>query len=203
MLKENNFFQIKNLPQMFIDVFLVKYNEVNTTIPYLEGKGLKPITNNNYCIYDKLKITCTSKSNKCQFRLLFQLYKFDGSRYLSIPNATAVSNPIEVFSHSNYLKEEHVSPKKYKTKPSPPMLTMIIPTIGSPGDRCVILGANFIESKWLSVKIGNMIIKPEYHENGTLIITIPPSPPDKKVEIQVSNDGEEYSRNHIFFSYAP
>jgi len=104
MLKENNFFS--NSSQLFVDVFLIKNNDINQVLPYLEGKGPKPISNNNYCVFDKLKITSTSKSNKCQFRLLFQLIQFDGLQYNPVPNVHIVSNPIEVFSHSNYLKDE-------------------------------------------------------------------------------------------------
>jgi len=78
---------------------------------------------------------------------------------------------------------------------------MIIPTIGSPGDRCAVLGANFIESKYLSVKFGGLKLKPEYHESGTILINIPKMKDTNHVEIQVSNDGEEYCGNKIFFTY--
>jgi len=197
MLKENSF--LSDSSQLFIDVFLIKNNDPNDVLPFLEGKGQKPITNNNYAIFDKLKVTSTSKSNKCQYRLKFQLVEFDGSHYNSIPNAYVISNPIEVVSHSNYLK----SNRKSKNKPSPPILSMIIPCSGSPGDRCVIIGANFINSKSLSIKFGESIIMPEYHEDVTLVFNIPPNPSrSKQYNVQVSNDGEEYCGNNIVFHYS-
>jgi len=198
MLKENSFFPSDEQRQFFIDVFLIKNNEPNDILPFLDGKGQKPISNNNYCVFDKLKINSTSKSNKCQFRLKFQLMEFDGLQYNTIPDVYVISNPVEVFSHSNYLKED----RKSKNRPSPPIISMIIPISGSPGDRCVIIGANFINSKTLSVKFGDYIIKPDFHEDVTLVFNIPPIPSQSnQYEIEVSNDGEEYCGNRIIFTY--
>jgi len=196
MLKENNYFN--NNSQFFVDVFLIKNNDTNNVLPYLEGKGPKPISNNNYCVFDKLKITSTSKSNKCQFKLLFQLIQFDGIHYNTVPNVSILSNPVEVVSHSNYLKED----KKSYNKPSPPVISCVIPESGRAGDRCVIIGSNFINSKSLCVKFGEKVIKPEFHESMTLIINIPVlSSKIDKVELLVSNDGEEFCGGSVHFKF--
>jgi len=180
-------------------VFLIKNNDPENILPFLDGKGQKPISNNNYCIFDKLKISSTTKANKCQFRLKFQLIEFDGLQYYSIPNAYVISNPVEVYSHSNYLKDD----RKSYDRPSPPIISSIIPLSGAPGDRCVILGANFVNSKSLTIKFGESIIKPDFHEDVTLVFNIPPLPSQsKQYEIQVSNDGEEFCGNSIIFFYA-
>jgi len=201
MLKQNTFFGSQQSNNLFIDVYLIKNNDPHNVLPFLDGKGQKPISNNNYCIFDKLKITSTSKSNKCQFRLKFQLIQFDGLHYNPVPNVYVISNPVDVYSHSNYLKDDRRSRKK----PSPPMVKDIIPSSGSSGDRCILLGANFINSKSLSIKIGELIIKPEFHEDVTLIFNIPqiPDSQSKVYQIQVSNDGEEYCGDKIFFTYIP
>jgi len=203
MLKENSFLS-ESSSQLFIDVFLIRNNDPNDVVPFLDGKGQKPISNNNYAIFDKLKITHTSVSNKCQFSLKFQLVEFDGSHYKSIPNAYVISNPFDVYSHTSYLsKSKRKSKRKSKIdKPSPPIISMIIPHFGFPGDRCVIIGANFINSKTL-IKFGESTIKPEFHEDVTLVFNIPLKPSQSnQYNIQVSNDGEEYCGNNIVFHYS-
>jgi len=79
----------------------------------------------------------------------------------------------------------------------------ILPDSGSStgGTRCVLIGSNFIESPNLTVKVGDIIIKPEFHENCSLIITTPPSISNTKSKIQISNDGKEYCDSNIYFIY--
>jgi len=83
------------------------------------------------------------------------------------------------------------------------MISAIVPPSCSPGDRCVILGVNFIDTKSLSVKLGEILVKPEFHENVTLIVNIPSNSPFQQVEVLVSNDGIEYCSNNIFLLIQP
>jgi len=196
MLKEKSLFSLTQ--KLFVDVSLIKNNDITQILPYLEGGSPKSITNNNYAVFDKLKINSTSKSNKCQYRLYFQLKEFNGVNYSPLPGAYAVSNPIEVFSHSSYMKEEKIS-----SKLPPPIISEILPNVGNAGDKCVILGANFVKSDKLKVRFGdNIFIKPEYHESVTLVVRIPQITGLKEVPVYVTNDGKEYCNNsNISFVY--
>jgi len=79
----------------------------------------------------------------------------------------------------------------------------MLPNSGSlyGGTRCIILGSNFIDSPNLTVKMGDITVKHEYHENGALLITTPPNIVNTKLLIRISNDGTEYCDSNVYFIY--
>jgi len=108
-------------PKILVEVSLVKIEmtpngtEQHTELPSsdLEGVKVAPIAIGGFVSFKKLKIMSTSQQNGgCCFRLKFRLKGFLGGgggalSETSVPlNVTALSNPIEVFSHSQYLNNQ-------------------------------------------------------------------------------------------------
>jgi hypothetical protein len=88
--------------------------------------------------------------------------------------------------------------------PAPPAtVTEVLPPRGSAagGSRVVVLGANFIDSPKLRVKFGDVVVRPIFHENKTLICTTLPGTPGVTVKVRVSNDGTDYCDTMAEFTF--
>lgn len=82
----------------------------------------------------------------------------------------------------------------------PPVVTELIPAKGKPGDRVVVIGNNFSDDKRLKIKFGDVVLKPEYFESGTLVLTVPQNN-NSFVTVTVANDGKDYCQSDATFTY--
>jgi hypothetical protein len=78
----------------------------------LDGSKTIRISSGVFAVFKKLKILSTSQQQGTLFRLRFQLRRYLGTEFETVPNVFVISNPIEVFSHTQYLNEK----KSGKTK---------------------------------------------------------------------------------------
>eukprot|EP01129_Flabellula_baltica_P004879 TRINITY_DN1729_c0_g1_i1.p1 TRINITY_DN1729_c0_g1~~TRINITY_DN1729_c0_g1_i1.p1 ORF type:complete len:454 (-),score=86.80 TRINITY_DN1729_c0_g1_i1:26-1321(-) len=196
MLREASIYN--QTPDLFVNVSLVKYENKESMNDILTGSIYTPIANGNYASFKKLKITETSlKFDKAAFQICFSLYRRVGTLYEPM-NVASYTKPFLVYSHTGYLKPSNVR-KRRKTS-APPVLNEIVPAIGrqSGGDRCVLIGSNFVDSEKLVVRFGETVIRPQFHEAGCLIITTPPCY-SNQVQVTVSNDGEHFCSIIHFF----
>jgi hypothetical protein len=83
----------------------------------------------------------------------------------------------------------------------PPIVHEILPTHGATGSRAAILGTNFVNSPNLKVKFADFDVPCNFHEQGTLIISVPSLPRSGKFPVKVSNDGVNYCETKVFFNY--
>jgi hypothetical protein len=181
---------------LFVEATLIR-SDSETELPLcLDGSKTIRISSGIFAVFKKLKILSTSQQQGTLFRLRFQLRQYSGTKFESVPNAYVISNPIEVFSHTQYLNEK-------KNVLPPPNVTEVLPAHGSAAGntRCVVLGSNFVNSPELRVKFGEHVIVPIFHESGTLICSAPPGQPNTTVHVRVANDGKNYCETYATFSY--
>jgi len=151
----------------------------------LEGVKFAAIAAGGFVVFKKLKIMCTSQQEDgAHFRLKFRLKGFVSSSGAALADAVplsvvAYSNPIEVFSHSQYLSNKtagvvEVRIPSASVDPFHTFCHQVLPEAGpvEGGTRVVILGYNFRPN--LQIKFGNTLVDGEFHESGALICTTPP-----------------------------
>jgi len=180
---------------LFVECQLLGDKNVNLS-NCLEGSTTVRIAPGVFATFRKLKILSTSQQKKTHFRLRFHLKRYVGNNFEPIQSPSVYSNTIEVFSHTYYLSSR-------KNKTAPPKINEILPFSGpsTGGTRVALIGSNFVNSSNLTVKFGDLIVSPEYHETGTLIFTTPPASPGTKISVSVSNDGKEFSQSDTSFTY--
>jgi hypothetical protein len=85
----------------------------------------------------------------------------------------------------------------------PPVVYEVLPPAGKNGSRVVILGSNFVNTPNLRVRFGSSEVTATFHEQGTLICTVPPLKPadGTSIPVRVSNDGINYCETKVFFTY--
>lgn len=183
------------LSNLFVEASMLRSDSDVELSQCLEGNRIVRITNGVFATFKKLKILSTTQQQGTLFRLRFTLKRYTGSVFESISSCSVTSNPIEVFSHTLYLSEKQEAP------PPPPTLNEILPGNGVVGSRVVLLGASFVNSPSLMVKIGDTEASPTFHEQGTLICVVPPLPqgPGHTYHVRVSNDGINYSDSRVLF----
>jgi len=169
----------------------------------LEGTQVVRVGQGNFATFTKLKIQSTSQQQGTSFRLLFTLKRFNGNNFIDVPEVSALSTPIEVFSHTYYLKKApkpSVTGKSIETVPS---IMEVLPSQGSRAgnERVVILGNNFVNSPHLVVMFGAVLVQPTFHESRTLIVATPCHPEGGHTVVRVSNDGQNFSDTHALFSF--
>lgn len=181
---------------LFVEVSLVRADsEQELSADLLEGVRLVNISNGVFATFKKLKINHTSQMQGCQFKLRFSLKRFCGTTYQPLA-ASVMSEPIEVFSHTQYLTTAKGD------APEPPVISEILPPAGASGQatRCVVIGGNFIHTPYLRVRFGGTDVAPQFHESGTLICNTPPMAPGA-VLVSVSNDGVSYCATTVTFCF--
>jgi hypothetical protein len=181
---------------LFVEASLLR-SDSNTELPStLEGTKIIRIEPGKMASFKKLKILSTTQQIGTLVRIKFQLKKANEGSFITIHGVHTVSNPIEVFSHTYYLKDR-------ASLPTPPVVTEVLPSRGpsNGGTRIAILGDNFIDSPNLRLRFGNTILRPTFHESRTLICTTPPGFPRTVVSVSVSNDGSDYSAVQAQFTY--
>lgn len=184
----------------FVEASLVRI-DTNSELPMcLDGTRVSNIAPGHLASFKRLKILSTTQQQGTLFKLKFQLKRYQKGSFETIHGVHAVSIPIEVFSHTYYLQNRG---RGRNLPPPPPTVTEVLPSRGpsSGGTRVVVLGTNFIESGNLLVKFGETVVRPQFHENKTLICTTLPGPPKSSVEVKVSNDGIEYCDTLAIFTY--
>eukprot|EP01129_Flabellula_baltica_P008355 TRINITY_DN3308_c0_g1_i1.p1 TRINITY_DN3308_c0_g1~~TRINITY_DN3308_c0_g1_i1.p1 ORF type:complete len:580 (-),score=98.46 TRINITY_DN3308_c0_g1_i1:605-2344(-) len=184
-----------NCNNFFIECTLL--SESHVELPnVLEGTNIMRVSVGNFATFKKIKILSTSQQMKTLFKLKFQLKRYVGDTQEIIPGASIISQTIEVFSHTYYLGK--------KKKPIPtPKITEVLPPIGpaSGGTRVVIIGSNFVNTENLLVQFGNQLLRPEFHEAGTLIFTTPPGNSGSILPVSVSNDSVEFAQSNTVFTF--
>eukprot|EP01114_Cavostelium_apophysatum_P000251 TRINITY_DN10242_c0_g1_i1.p1 TRINITY_DN10242_c0_g1~~TRINITY_DN10242_c0_g1_i1.p1 ORF type:complete len:534 (-),score=148.30 TRINITY_DN10242_c0_g1_i1:264-1865(-) len=182
---------------LFVECTLLR-SDSDVEIPLsIEGNKVVRIANGNFAIFKKLKILSTSQQLGTLFRLKFTLKRYVGNIFETIPSAVAISNPIEVFSHTLYLNEKGEAP------PAPPVVNEILPPVARVGSRVVVLGSNFVNTPQLRVKFGEVECQPMFHEQGTLICVVPNPhrPITVPVPVRVTNDGLNYCDTRVGFTF--
>eukprot|EP01121_Diplochlamys_sp_Union-15-3_P012034 TRINITY_DN3551_c0_g2_i1.p1 TRINITY_DN3551_c0_g2~~TRINITY_DN3551_c0_g2_i1.p1 ORF type:complete len:643 (-),score=86.60 TRINITY_DN3551_c0_g2_i1:185-2065(-) len=183
----------------FVEASLLR-SDSDVELPLcLDGNRVVRISTGVFASFKKLKILSTSQQQGTLFRLKFQLKKYVRNVFETVP-VCIISNPIEVFSHTQYLSE-----KKKSFPPPPPNVTEIIPPYGpiSGNTRVVILGSNFYNSPNLRVQFGEALVTATFHESGTLICTTPPCrDAQSPVNVRVANDGKEFCQTFATFTYS-
>jgi len=182
---------------LFVEASLMRSDSDVELPTCIEGNRIVRISNGVFAVFKKLKILSTSQQQGTLFRLKFTLKRYVGNVFEQIATAVTVTNPIEVFSHTLYLSE------RPEVAPAPPIVHEILPTSGSFGTRAVILGINFVNNPNLKVRLGDFEIPNQFHEQGTLIVTLPSLPKSGMMPVRVSNDGSNYCETKVFFTYIP
>ncbi|KAH3766064.1 calcium-activated BK potassium channel [Pelomyxa schiedti] len=188
---------------LFIEATLWR-SDNDTELPtYLEGTKVVKISTGVFASFKKLKILCTTQQQGTQFCLRFTLKHFSGNELLTVKDATALSIPIEVFSHTLYLNER----KEANGQPAAAVME-VLPPSGPPGIRVVVLGDNFLNTPALRVAFNDTVIIPTFHEQGTLICTVPRTDAFTNgggapvhVSVRVSNDGLSFCESKATFMY--
>lgn len=185
------------MSNLFVEATLLRTDSDIEIPTVLEGNKVVRISNGAFATFKKLKILSTSQQQGTLFRLKFSLKKYVGNIFEPIPNATIISNPIEVFSHTLYINQQSEVP------PPPPVVHEILPSSARIGSRAVVLGSNFVQSSSLKVRFGDAECVPIFHEQGTLICVIPN--PQRlitgPVPVTVTNDGANYCETKTYFTF--
>eukprot|EP00028_Trichosphaerium_sp_Am-I-7-wt_P005735 CAMPEP_0168528302 /NCGR_PEP_ID=MMETSP0405-20121227/13169_1 /TAXON_ID=498012 /ORGANISM="Trichosphaerium sp, Strain Am-I-7 wt" /LENGTH=336 /DNA_ID=CAMNT_0008551683 /DNA_START=230 /DNA_END=1240 /DNA_ORIENTATION=- len=186
-----------NANNLFVEAELVRGDSEQMLPLCLEGNRVVRISTTQFGTFKRLKVLSTTKMQGTPFRLKFSLKKYNGTVFETIPGVSAISGPIEVYSHVSYLKERKNNPVP------PPAVTEIFPRHGTASGqtRSVILGANFVNSPDLRVRFGNRVVTAQFHEAKTLIVSTPPGPKGTSVKVCVSNDGKEFCGQSVEFYY--
>lgn len=94
------------MSNLFVEATLLRTDSDIEIPTVLEGNKVVRISNGAFATFKKLKILSTSQQQGTLFRLKFSLKKYVGNVFEPIPNATIISNPIEVFSHTLYINQQ-------------------------------------------------------------------------------------------------
>ncbi|KAH3756840.1 calcium-activated BK potassium channel [Pelomyxa schiedti] len=153
---------------LFIEATLWRSDNETELPTFLEGTKIVRISAGVFATFKRLKILCTTQQQGTQFCVRFTLKHYIGNDFFTVQGATALSDPIEVFSHTLYLNER----KEASGQPAPTVIE-VLPQAGPPGTRVVVLGTNFLNTPALRVAFNDSVIIPTFHEQGTLICTVP------------------------------
>jgi hypothetical protein len=151
--------------------------------------------------FKKLKITQTTLQNEGQnWRIQFTLYAERGDERM--PLCSVLSHAINVVSHKDLLAKSAGN--------KVPRVTRVVPsTIPVEGGEFVILGANFIDTKYLKVRVGETTLDKvprrsdpntvgvTFDRQGVLIVKMPTldsANDGDRLDIVISNDGEKWSQ---------
>eukprot|EP01094_Clydonella_sp_ATCC50884_P007342 TRINITY_DN16519_c0_g1_i1.p1 TRINITY_DN16519_c0_g1~~TRINITY_DN16519_c0_g1_i1.p1 ORF type:complete len:586 (+),score=114.74 TRINITY_DN16519_c0_g1_i1:217-1758(+) len=154
----------------------------------VDGTTTHHISRGKVAVFGKLKLMFTSQQQGTLFRLKFVLKRYTGTGFEEIPSGTAISNPIEVFSHSHYIKRPRHA--------TPPVINEVLPNFAHAGQssRVCIIGSNFNNSMTICVRIGDVVLSGQdaaFHGTGTLLVNAPPLP-SGTYGLSVSNDGSNF-----------
>jgi hypothetical protein len=99
---------LDNDANLFVEATLLRSDNETALPQCLDGNRIVRITNGVFASFKKLKILSTSQQQGTLFRLRFTLKRYAGTQasFEDVPNCTIISNPIEVFSHTQYLNEK-------------------------------------------------------------------------------------------------
>jgi hypothetical protein len=181
---------------LFVEVVLVRSDSEQELPLTLEGNKCVRISNGVFATFKKLKILSTSQMQGTLFRLKFLLKRYVGSVFEIIQGSHAISDPIEVFSHTLYLNTTR------SEAPAPPAVIEVLPSHGSAAgnNRVVILGSRFVNSPNIRVRFGDVEVVPHFHEQGTLICLSPPHPPGG-APVRVANDGKHFCETKVVYNF--
>ncbi|KAM9948699.1 hypothetical protein ACTFIT_009897 [Dictyostelium discoideum] len=187
----------ENFSNFYVEVTLLRNDNQTELVNYIDGTKTSRITG-GFAPFKKLKILSTTQQLRTLFRLKFVLKKYISNESQTFPEATVLSDPIEVFSHTIYLIDK-------QDVPFPPTVSEIIPASAKAGTRVVILGSNFSNTGDLKVYFGSTSVTATFYEQGTIICQVPPNAPNQpsNVNIKVSNDGSQCSESNVMFNYIP
>jgi len=90
---------------LFVEATLLRSDSDVELNQILDGSKVIRISTGVFATFKKLKILSTTQQQGTLFRLKFQLKRYVGNVFEIIEGASVTSNPIEVFSHTQYLNE--------------------------------------------------------------------------------------------------
>eukprot|EP01089_Gocevia_fonbrunei_P007670 TRINITY_DN188_c0_g1_i2.p1 TRINITY_DN188_c0_g1~~TRINITY_DN188_c0_g1_i2.p1 ORF type:complete len:487 (+),score=64.81 TRINITY_DN188_c0_g1_i2:436-1896(+) len=180
---------------LFIEAELLRSDTDAELHQCLDGVKIVRISDGTFACFKRLKILSTSQQQGTLFRLRFTLKRYQGTSFEGVDGCSIISNPIEVFSHTQYLNDK-------QDAPPPPVVTEVLPSTGgcAGGTRIVILGSNFINNPKLKVRFGDVVVPATFHEGGTLIVVTPPRT-RSRVPVSVTNDDVNFCETSCFFSF--
>eukprot|EP00002_Diphylleia_rotans_P000102 TRINITY_DN10055_c0_g1_i1.p1 TRINITY_DN10055_c0_g1~~TRINITY_DN10055_c0_g1_i1.p1 ORF type:complete len:601 (+),score=109.16 TRINITY_DN10055_c0_g1_i1:149-1951(+) len=152
------------------------------------GNTIISATSRKTISFKKIKVRFTCKQLHCNAIVLrFQLLRQEPGRTFSDVGVEAISDAIEVFSHTSQL---HIQ-TKIDTRFS---IAGLVPSVGSAsgGTRVAILASNLISVTELMVLFGGVSIMPEAIQTNCVVFQTPPLLPDlaRNVYVQLSSDGK-------------
>jgi hypothetical protein len=201
----------KYLSNLFVEAILIR-SDTEELMPFLDGNRMAKVSTRAPAVFSKLKILSTSAMASCTFRLRFILKHFTGSSFETVEEACTLSAAVEVFSHTLYLQSDlppktSAAERHQQELPSAPSLTEVLPKWGSQkgGSRVALLGHGFRNTGNIHVKFGTTVVPAEFHEEGCVLVNVPPSAQPQMVPVTVSLDGVRYSpvTPSIFFIFTP
>jgi len=173
----------------FVRATLVRADSDTEVVNVLEGTLVERISTSSMAQFRRLKIISTSQMQNTLFRLKFSLEVFEEE--FRPTGVSIISSPIEVFSHTQYVKPN-------RNAPTPPVILEVLPVSGRPGTRVAVIGNNFVDGDHLAVRFGDVATKPRLHGPGTLICTAPQNPPGAIVNVSATNDGLHFTHGVPF-----
>jgi hypothetical protein len=93
------------LSNYFVEASLVRSDSDAELPACIDGTRVERVSNGVFATFKKLKLLSTSQQQGTLFRLKFVLKKYVGNVFQVLPKSCVFSEPIEVFSHTQYLNE--------------------------------------------------------------------------------------------------
>mmetsp|Transcript_4314 Transcript_4314/g.4738 ORF Transcript_4314/g.4738 Transcript_4314/m.4738 type:complete len:392 (+) Transcript_4314:143-1318(+) len=154
--------------QFYVEATLL-HSGTKAELDFLVGGKTLNINPDYPTVFKKLKITTTSQRQGTLFRLCFKLKRYENEQLVDVPGGTITTVPIEVFSHTTYLKKEktvtHVCPS----------ITRIIPDNGplAGGNTVAVLGTALGSGSVRELWFGSKKVSVQLHDVSTLLCTVP------------------------------
>lgn len=90
----------------FVEATLLRDDNKVELPSQLDGTRTARLTNSVFATFKKLKIMSTSQQVGTKFRIKFALKIYRDNAFENVPDCVAISDPIEVFSHTLYLSRQ-------------------------------------------------------------------------------------------------
>jgi len=158
---------LQNNGEYFIDVdFLDNKNEEITE--FLGGTKRMSLQGRLGSVtFRKLKVLVTSQQRGSLLRLRFTLKQVSAAG--SVPLASVTSLPIEVVSHTQYLKKEEEEAASVNTRPAP-QVEHVVPSAAKPDSPIAIVGSGL---QGCQVYFNDVEAVPVFQNASAIVVNVP------------------------------